>query len=550
MNMLDRLSGAAFKKFVRGAFLLLALMILPRASGAGVTIITHGYDGDVTGWITAMANVIPGYYQRRYPGSETNFSEYTMTVTYNSGSYFCTVTNDGSPPASTQSGEVIIKLDWSNMAGGTAPYDITTSNVAWAVTLLLLQTNLIPALNGHSVVELPIHLIGHSRGGSLISEISRDLGTNGVWVDEISSLDPHPLNTDGNNDSPVTVVDAPCHTYENVLYHDDWWQNMGSSVLDPNGEAVAGAYTRHLTDLNGGYSGIGGIFGDPYEYHSNVHLWYYGTINSNTPATYDDDGTQVTLNGLMRTNWWVPYEAKGADAGFFYSLIGGANRLSTDRPLGLPSDPAVVDGYNQYWDLGAGMNPNRTALPANNGIWPNVIKFDVTGTNTVTAGSVISSTLYYQYAGSSNLTLQIFYDHDLNPYNSNSVPIVTLQPPATGAGSVMEYSNLGLSTTNVAPGMYSIYAKISDGRHTRYLYAPELVQITSFLPPVLDITVSGHAKYIIGITGVAGQTNVLQSSSDLQNWTPLATNILTTSRWTYTNSTAASLQFYRAAVVP
>ena len=58
----------------------------------------------------------------------------------------------------------------------------------------------------------------------------------------------------------------------------------------------------------------------------------------------------------MRTNWWVPYEdCQGVIAGFYYSLIGGGNRIEHKTcHLVFLIDPAIVDGYNQNWDLGAG----------------------------------------------------------------------------------------------------------------------------------------------------------------------------------------------------
>lgn len=533
--------------------IILACFCFTKANAAGVTIITHGYDGDVTGWITAMANEIPTYYHNRYPGLSTNFTVYTMTITYN-GSYFFAISTNGVPPSTTDSGEIIVKLDWSQLAGGfTAPYDLSTSNVAWAVSQVLMLTNAIPELNGHPLVEFPIHLIGHSRGGSLMSEVSRILGTNGIWIDHLTTLDPHPLNNDGNNDSPITVVDAPVHTYANVLFHDNYYQTLGNDSLDPDGEPVAGAYVRQLTpayDLAGGYTNNPlDIFNDIYEYHSNVHLWYDGTIDRNVPTSYNDDGTIITIDATMRSSWWFSSEDEGVIAGFYYSLIGGGDRTSY-LPLGLPGDPMIRDGYNQWWgDIGAGYSNNRTPLPSNSGTWPNIIKFDVTGTNTVMAGQQIATEFYYQYGGQSNITVSVYFDQDFNPYNTNSTLVVQGQVSNTGTGNVYYYQNLGLTTTNVPPGTYAIYGKISDGVHTRYLYTPEVVTIISNQqPPTLDIQKSGSAQFVIGINGVSGQKIILQTSSNLQSWSPLATNTLTTSRWTYTNNLPANVQFYRAVL--
>jgi hypothetical protein len=75
----------------------------------------------------------------------------------------------------------------------------------------------------------------------------------------------------------------------------------------PDGQAVAGAYNRQLTDLSGGYSSG----------HSDAHLWYHGTIDSRTPAS----DTEASINASQRTNWWTAYELFGARAGFLNSVI-------------------------------------------------------------------------------------------------------------------------------------------------------------------------------------------------------------------------------------
>jgi len=535
-----------FNHVRRGRGLLKALLCLlclafpDFVNAAGVTVVTHGYNGVVTGWVAGMASQMTNY--PSFPG--TNATTYTVVLTTDGTSFFYQWTRAGAAPTNTDSGEIIIKLDWSQMAGGSGNYNISTYDVAGVASYVLLQPNAISDLGGHALSELPVHLIGHSRGGSLVNEISRILGTNGVWVDHLTTLDPHPLNNDGNADPFIgAVVDASAkNTYANVLFHDNYWQQNGSFLgLDPSGESVNGGYNRRLDNLSGGYGGVS-------PKHSNIHLWYHGTIQLVTPAS----DTEASISSSSRTSWWVTYEKKGTNAGFIYSRIGGGERASMDSPLGLPGNPMIRDGYNQNWDLGGGTATNRTLLPTNSGSWPNLIKFNLTSTNALMLGDPVGVSLYYQYGGSSNLIAQFFLDQDFNPWNSNSVAVHSELPPATGINSVYHYPNLGLATTNVGPGLYSVYAKITDGIHTRYLYTPELLTLGSgFQPPVLGISQLGGNLFRISVSGVSSQTMVLQTSADLQSWLPLVTNTPTSSSWLYTNAIplGQKAQFYRAVLV-
>ena len=58
---------ATGKKLLFGALLFLGAFIPQSVNATGVTIITHGYSGDVTGWISGMADAIPDYYNL-FPG--------------------------------------------------------------------------------------------------------------------------------------------------------------------------------------------------------------------------------------------------------------------------------------------------------------------------------------------------------------------------------------------------------------------------------------------------------------------------------------------------
>ena len=127
----------------------------------------------------------------------------------------------------------------------------------------------------------------------------------------------------------------------------------------------------------------------------------------------------------------------GAAAGFLYSLIGGGDRLSNLEPAG-SGNGRINDGFNRNWDLGGGVAANRTALPADSGLWPNAIRFNLTNTNTIHAGESFDAALYYQAGPSAtgNIQLDLFLDVDFNPYNGNETDVGQQALPRTGTSVV------------------------------------------------------------------------------------------------------------------
>jgi hypothetical protein len=405
-----------------------------------------------------MATKIPGY--PGFPG--TNFSCYEIAITQNAqNQYVATPTLlAGASPLATDSGEIIIKLDWSTLSSGS----VATPTIAAAAANALLATNLIAGLGGHPLAELPLHFIGHSRGASVITESARLLGAQGIWVDHVTTLDPHPVSLFG---------DPSMKNYANIFFADNYWQDLGN-LFDPTGEGIPGAYNRQLTNLNGGNS----------LNHSDVHLWYHGTVQLTTPAF--DNETSITT--AERQTWWTPPESAGTNAGYRYSLIGGGDRLSNLEPAGAGKG-RIRDGINKVWDVGAGVSPNRSALPANNGTWPNLLRLDRTSTNSVSTGDPVPVTFYYQYGSSTSVTavIDLALDADENPFNANETTLYSGTVNGTGTNNVGSSALSPSIPAGMISGTYSLLARISAGGRSRLLYAPQKVTLVtgSLQPPLL-----------------------------------------------------------------
>jgi hypothetical protein len=135
--------------------------------------------------------------------------------------------------------------------------------------------------------------------------------------------------------------------------------------------------------------------------------------------------------------------------------------------------------------------------------------------------------------------------------NNNQKLLLQMNVPGTTMTNVNAVTvSVPLFATNAAPGLHSLLAVINNGGQTRYLYAPEAVQVIGNPAPVLDIAQVGFGQFRIGVTGQPNQTIVLEGSLDLASWQPLATNTLSTSRWVYTNSPPGGTTqlFYRGRI--
>ncbi len=492
-------------------------LFVERVPAAGVTLVTHGFNSDVDGWVIPMADRIPGH-----PGFKgTQFSCYRIDITESGGQLTATATLLGGPHGDlADSGEIFIKLDWSSEAG--LLFGSSSTEVAAATVAAMTSPDLIPELDGHALAELPMHLIGHSRGASVVSEMARLFGAQGIWVDHLTMHDP----------VDNTFGDGAIAVWENILFADNYWQTID---FYPTGKVIAGAYNRKLTSLGGGYGAA----------HSDVHLWYHGTVELTTPAT----DTQETIGTSQRMNWWVAGESDGSTAGFHYSRIGGGDRLSSVQPLGAGTD-RIVHGYNRMWDLGGGVSGNRTMLPANFGLWPNVIRCEIGDKNPVTAGTALEIEITHQSGASpaGNVATTTWLDVDGNAWNGNGIPLGSRILANTGKTAVATSGmSFEIESAAVLPGEYRVVTAISDGQRTRFLYAADTILVVP--PPTIEEGSIGKNDGSFGFTvlGSPGQKVTIKASCDLKDWVAVDSRVLDPSgAWIFADQASDSFprRFY------
>ena len=420
----------------------------PRCLLAGVTLWTHGFNGNVDGWIRAQADAIIDR-----EDLQLNQPRYHIEVTdpgHDGGPLQVeTATSSGPAPTATTTSnpEFALLLDWSDVAGTAVPgggYYRSTTDVAAAVAQRLAAADLLPNLE-HPISTLPLHLIGHSRGGSLAGELAHQLGKLGIWVDQVTTLDPHPV--DGVREPLLTNYDfgdAPMTSWENVIFWDNYWRTEGSLSYDFTGEPVANAADFQLSESvlsDGGYASE----------HLDVPLWYHGTIDTSTNPPADDGWVEIP------NNWYDAPHPPRDESGFAYSRIMGKTR--------------AADGLLESF----GGDAVRQQVDWSDATWPNLLAVTTPLENTITSpGNPIPIQFNYQDADSS-ATVRFQLDTDQNPFNTNEYLLGTTAVDAT---VTVLSQQVTMTAPEIPSGTYRLLAEIYDETgQRRYDYAPQSILI-------------------------------------------------------------------------
>ena len=211
-----------------------------------------------------------------------------------------------------------------------------------------------------------LHMIGHSRGTVVLSEVIQRLGVasrqsgvvpSGVDIDgtiHFTLLDPHPWDDrpdDGIADPSTAedydvngpVIDHGVVCWSNVGFADIYWQK---DVLDSFGNIAEGAWIKNLNGLSrvpgcdGFVRSVSTDLSALSEMtHGGVHAWYHGTVDLDAPS----DGADATSDGAepaderigipVGATW---YPVAGAELGPVSDRdVGGFNRA---RSVADPAD--------------------------------------------------------------------------------------------------------------------------------------------------------------------------------------------------------------------
>lgn len=453
--------------------------------GASVTVITHGFqfNNNYPAWVDSMATEVQ---LRAGPNAAVYRMEIDWPMVQLAPSVSLFKLDSGVPVSQfTKDCDIIVKVFWHRIAG----YTDTASATDIASAVVPYLTNPISMSNSETLrafAELPFHLIGHSRGSAVVAEIGRLLGDHGLWVDHLTTIDPHPLS-----DADCSLFGIICplardpaiRLFNNIVFADNYFQQEIIPPLQCSpyiaGYSISGA-TELL--LNGRFrsDGIPCVVEAP---HSKTHDWYHGTIRG--AAGYP---------GWYRTN----------DLGFRYSLLAGGQGLRR----------IINPNYSRE-----GLRWNGAPRIAWNPTSPQWSNVELETTNRFTSVFVGQSfPLILRFENfSPNTIVFVGIDSDRNPYNqSPSEAFFSITNAITGKVIV---TNVVWMPRVATPEVY-VWAAVGNGIRSRIYYLTEKFQVL-VAPKISDIALRIDGNLEIGVTGSIGRRYEVLASDNLMRWLSL-----------------------------
>lgn len=355
--------------------------------------------------------------------------------------------------------------------------------------------------------ELPIHIIGYSRGAYAASAMARELVRKGLWVDHITYIDHQRFLDDGQ-----------VAAWDSCGFIDNHFQRQGPVVL--SGDRIVGAYNREMTAEEVG-------FGRGYDLpHADVRIWYHGTIDTRVGA---GDGTEEgTVTEELRRAWWSDDEERGERAGYFFSLVGGGFFVRTsDR------QPRLQEGFGDRPRDGwlhprLRSDADRESVSLAEARWPSVLWGNtdgVVGSETsivtiVTRGAEVELNLDARaFAGTARVS--VFVDRDRNPTNGFILGVGATEVPAGGWVHLQGRVDTG---TLPVSGAYplEICALIEGNGLRRHAYWPFGLHVRSsagvLLPDRFERNESREGAVDIGTVGVFERSDLTIHDGFDQDW--------------------------------
>lgn len=394
----------------------------------GVTLITHGYQplsSERPAWVTQMASAVAAR-------AGDGVSIYNLRIAREGGTArvtsFNLVFGPGPSSPSSRNAETVVMLDWSD-ASGLLFSSFSTATIAGLVKPYLTST--VPSAGiSTPLASGPIHLIGHSRGGSLVAALANDLGREGIWVDQLTTIDPYPV---------ASVNDFPAVLTDRVRYADNYYETLrGDTAIG----VIAGAPVEGALNVN--LDPIGAN-------HTTTHTWYHGTISTQASSVVSES---------IGSGWYTPVGlGPRGTVGFNRSRLGG---LAVDTGgIGAPF---------------GGTGRREPVAGTGGSKWPNIGGVRVTNGTAFQIGQAIRTSFEFEDADS-DASIAIYLDTDRNPSGG---AFKVAESNQAGEPGVFDLE-LELNTAGVAAGSYFVLAAISDGTRIRYDYWDTPVTLTA--PP-------------------------------------------------------------------